>query len=315
MTRKYCCRCGQPAQPTMLLCTACGHRSFQPAPLAPAPQNTPTTRPGAAGSPALARQAQQSSKRNGTGSVPLVQARLMSRPVIAGLTLFSLLAFMLLLSGGDKVADVAVNLTPFGNDRALAEGNAEFKKAVHASLPAEDPLARQVSAIGERLVAAIPDGTPFTYRFHVIPDKVVNAFAVPGGDIFIHGGMIELAGTPAQLAAVLAHEIQHVEQRHGLRSVYRQVGRFAMFSMVLGIFGDNSAGLFTQLSVLKHSRALESEADLRGLKLMYAAGFPREAMVDMLNGLARQGGGPPTWLSSHPDTVDRAQTVASARLP
>ena len=254
--------------------------------------------------------------RLNVGSIPLVQGRLLSRPAIFGLTLAVLLIFLVLLSGTDQMADVAVRLTPFADERRLSEADEGVRKAMQASLPPEQPLAREVNAIGQRLVSAIPGGTPFAYRFHVLPGSDVNAFCrARWRTCSSTKGIIQLAGSRERVAAVLAHEIQHVEQRHGLRSLYRSAGRMAMFSMVLGLFGDQSAGLLTQLSGLKHSRELETEADLRGLKLLHSAGYPREAMVTMLETLALQGNSAPTWLSSHPDSAQRARAVAAAPLP
>jgi predicted Zn-dependent protease len=85
--------------------------------------------------------------------------------------------------------------------------------------------------------------------------------------------------------------------------------------MLLGIFGTDTAVGVAKLGMLKHSRERESEADLLGLKLLFAAGFPREAMVDMLNGLAKHTGISLVWLSDHPDSGARARAVAAATLP
>jgi predicted Zn-dependent protease len=249
------------------------------------------------------------------GSVPLVQARLLSRTWISGLLAAVALLFLGMIAGGDMVADAAVNVTPYAHEREITQRSDQFRRMTANSLPALHPLTKRITAIGERLVQAIPGGTPYRYRFHVMPGSLVNAFALPGGEVFIYEGLIDLAGSEDAIAAALAHEIQHVEQRHGLRSVYRGLGRMTMFSMMLGIFGDDAPGLLSRVSVLKHSRALESEADILGLKLLHAAGIPKEGMVRLLNALASHDHDAPLWLSDHPDTRDRARAVAEVHLP
>jgi predicted Zn-dependent protease len=249
------------------------------------------------------------------GVVPLVQAKRLSRALILGLTACVIAVFGLLMVGGDTAAEVAVNLTPYSKDIEITQNDAQFKAWVSAKLPDEHPIAQKVEVIGQRLVAAIPGGTPFQYRFHVLPVGDVNAVAFPGGDVFVFAGIFDVADTNDKLASVLAHEIQHVEQRHGLRGHYRAVSRVTLFGMLLGIFGTDTAVGVAKLGMLKHSRERESEADLLGLKLLFAAGFPREAMVDMLNGLAKHTGISLVWLSDHPDSGARARAVAAATLP
>lgn len=308
MTKKFCAQCAEPTELTMRICVKCGHRNFvstatqiRVAPTAVAPRV-----PVVPATPA---------NRIRVGVVPLVQAKRLSRPLIFGLTACVIALFALLMVGGDTAAEVAVTLTPYSRDIEFGQSSEDFQTALKASLAPEHPLVRRVDEIGQRLVAAIPGGTPFQYRFHVIPSNSINAFALPGGDIFVLTGILEVADTAEKLAAVLAHEIQHVEERHTLRGHYRAVSRVTLFGMLLGIFGSDTAVGVAKLGLLKHGREQESEADLRGLKLLYAAGIPREAMVDMLNGLAAHGGSGLVWLSDHPDSADRARAVATAPLP
>jgi predicted Zn-dependent protease len=235
--------------------------------------------------------------------------------VLAGILAATVGVFLFLVFSGDTLADMAVAMTPTEQDRMVTEKHVEFQQALKESLSADHPLSRKVSAIGTKLVQAIPGGTPYTYRFHVVPNRAINAYAFPGGEIFINLGMISLMTSDEQLAAVLAHEIQHVEQRHFRHGFYRGISRSILFSMALGIFGDNTADALAEFSILGHGRAQESQADLLGLKLLYGAGLPRAGMVDMLNLLAEQGGNGLTWLSTHPDSRDRATAVARQPLP
>ena len=305
MTPLHCTRCGLETAPTMRICPQCGHRSF-----APAAQPQPVT------TPAMQIRPAPTARSAPTGApVPLHQARLLSRPAIALILGLTLLVFAFIGLGGDVIADMAVSVTPVKADREVTEQSAEYQSAIKASLGEDHPLARKVSAMGERLLQAIPGGTVHSYNFHVVPDRVINAYAFPGGEIFIHAGLIKLMTEDEQIAAVLAHEIQHVEQRHYRHGAYRQVSRTVLFSIILGIFGDDTADALAGFSILSHSRAQESEADLRGLKLLNAAGLPRSAMVDMLKLLAAQGDGGISWLSTHPDSRERARAAAREPLP
>ncbi len=108
--------------------------------------------------------------------------------------------------------------------------------------------------IGGRLT----QGSRYQYKFHVALDKSVNAFAMPGGFVVVHTGLIQLAESPEELAGVLAHEIQHVEQRHSLRAMAQSLGLYAVLSLLVG---DTSglASLGGDLLKLKFSRNHETE--------------------------------------------------------
>lgn len=302
----------------MLICINCGSRSFLPANVTSSHNLNQSVYGSSQKQPSIgvnAKAAAIPNHRLRVGVVPLVQAKHLSRPVVIGLVSFVIVLFLLLIAGGDTLADVAVNLTPTSNDREKGRQSDEYKTAANASLPAHHQFSKEINEIGQRLVSAIPGGTSHQYSFNVIPSDEVNAFAMPGGDIFVFTGLLKLVGTKDQLAAVLAHEIQHVENRHSMRAHYRALGRVGLFTMLFGIFGDGSAVQITQISLLKHSRTLETDADLSGLKLLHAAGIPREAMVKSLTSLASQGGsGLPAWLSDHPDGTSRVRAVATAPL-
>ncbi len=292
----------------MLICIHCGNRGFLPT------NATSSNISNRIVNGVTAKPATALNHRLRVGVVPLVQAKLLSRPVVIVLVSCVLFLFVLLMVGSDTLADLAVDLTPHSKDQEYGRQSSEYKEALNSSLPSSTQISQEVEEIGKRLVSAIQGGTPFQYTFHVIPSDGINAFALPGGDIFILTGLIRQAGTKDQVAAVLAHEIQHVEKRHGIRKYYRSLGRVGMFSLVFGIFGDNTAMPITQLSILRYSRSLETDADLQGLKLLHAAGIPREAMVEMLSGLDEQSRGVSVWLSDHPDSKRRALAVANAPL-
>ena len=162
----------------------------------------------------------------------------------------------------------------------------------------------------------------------VFRDPTANAFALPGGKIGVHTGILPVASTPGQLAAVLGHEVGHVIARHGNERVSQgfvtQYGIAALGEAISGkgAQGGNQGlavgllGLGAQFGVLlPFSRKHESEADLIGLGLMARAGFdPREA-VALWKNMAKSGGGqPPEFMSTHPSHETRISDI-EANLP
>ena len=312
----HCRRCATPGPLTLRICPHCGSRDFiRPGEPVKADPSHGASAAAAPAAPAVATHTSAHAPSVPRRTVPLHQARLLSRPIVLAILGTTLAIFLFLLAGGDLLADMAVALTPIEEDRQVTAKNDEYLAALKKSLPESHPLARRVAAIGNKLVQSIPDGTVYNYRFHVVPTKMVNAYAFPGGEIFIHTGLMSIMTSEEQIAAVLAQEIQHVVRRDYLHSAYRGVSRGVLFSVNLGVFADSTPDLLSEFTILSHSRSQESEADLRGLKLLHAAGWPRSAMVDMLNQLAEQGDGGLTWLSTHPDSRDRAAAVAREPLP
>lgn len=171
------------------------------------------------------------------------------------------------------------------------------------------PANAAVEAIGQRL----SQGSAYTYRWYVARDPSINAFAIPGGVIVVHSGLIEAAKTPEQLAGVLAHEVQHVEQRHSLKAMAQSLGTMAALGLV---FGDVSglAQIAASLSQLSYSRDAEREADRRGLDSLRRARIDPAGMVAMFATLAKQNEGltPPAMLSSHPATEERMERLRTA---
>lgn len=159
-----------------------------------------------------------------------------------------------------------------------------------------------VASIGTKLT----QGSRYSYRWFVARDLSINAFAMPGGTVVVHTGLIEAAKTPEELAGVLAHEVQHIEQRHSLRAMAQSLGTMAALGMV---FGDVSgiAQIAASLSQLSYSRDAEREADARGLAVLKAAAIDPQGMVRMFETLSKESEGlnPPAMLSSHPATAER----------
>lgn len=165
---------------------------------------------------------------------------------------------------------------------------------------------RAVEAIGARLVPQ----SAYPYRWHVVRDATLNAFAVPGGIIVVHSGLIEAADSADELAGVLAHEVEHVERRHSLKAMVQQAGLRLALAAIVGDIGlaGTAAG---QLSGLSFSRDSEREADEHGLERLVAAGFDPQGMLRLFAKLDAGNAGitPPAWLSSHPATPERIEQL------
>ncbi len=194
-------------------------------------------------------------------------------------------------------------------------------------LPESDPIVRYVQRLGERLAAHAP-GEKWPYSFHVINQKEINAFALPGGAIFVNLGTIQAADNEAQLAGVLAHEISHVVQRHGTRAASKQMAAQLPLALIGGVMGNTTLSRAAQLGIsfgigsyfLKNSRQSESEADLLGTDIMYDAGFDPHQMAVFFTKLQEQSGkqgAVAQFLSDHPDPGNRAGAVSQevATLP
>lgn len=238
--------------------------------------------------------------------------------VIAGLLCAVAFAALSLLKSGEALAGFAAKRTSVDAEQHLVESVVAENSG--QAVPDHDADARSVTALGQRLVQALPSSSPYRihYRFQVIDTDDINAFALPGGAIFVHRGLLShLDRRPELVAAVLAHEIQHVELRHGLKNLYQSMTVSALTLWTFGLSSDFGSALTDNLINTRHSRKLEREADERALGLLTAAGFSPEAMPKALIRLAtaRQGWQPPAWLSTHPDPEDRAWALKSRRSP
>src|SRR5438270_9378395 len=172
-----------------------------------------------------------------------------------------------------------------------------------------------VERIGQRLVAAIPpefQHPEFHYYFKVVNASDINAFALPGGPMFVNRGMIEAARTEGEMAGVMAHELSHVALRHGTAQATKaqkyQVG--AGVAGILGsIFGGPGLGQLAQapfaISFLRFSREYETEADLLGARIMANAGYDPRDLANMFRTIEAQGGGGGGFLSDHPSPAIR----------
>lgn len=191
-----------------------------------------------------------------------------------------------------------------------------------------DPfLTEYVTHVGKRLVSAREaqeSGFPFT--FEVVADPSINAFALPGGPMFINTGLLKAVDNEAQLAGVMGHEMSHVILRHGTNQASKS--KLIELPAVLGsqMAGGSMVGQLTQLGIglgansvlLKFSRSAESQADLMGSHLMAEAGYNPVEMARFFEKLNAEGGSrAPQFFSDHPNPDNREKAIEQEvqRLP
>lgn len=181
------------------------------------------------------------------------------------------------------------------------------------------PVADWVQRVGAKLVTV--SDPEFEYSFHVIDSPEINAFALPGGHIYVYTGLRRIVKTDDELAAVLAHEITHSEKHHYAKQSKKSNDRGALLtiaSILVGLPGiaQTAVGILDASMSAKYSREHEYEADREGLLRMKRAGYKPEAMADVLDRLASQDDlhGIDRWMSSHPEGKKRVATIR-AMLP
>src|SRR5580704_2505809 len=190
----------------------------------------------------------------------------------------------------------------------------------HLPLCNDPKVDQYLTTLGMRLVSKLPTrGFEYPWEFHCVNDKAINAFALPGGYVFVNRGAIEAADNEGQLAAVMAHELSHVALRHGTNQVTKAEWAQGIFSIASGIFGDSTGGeLLTTLGafaaggvLLRYSRTAESQADVMGTQVLYDAGYDPRAMAQFFEKLEQESKGkyPPEFLSDHPSPERRVERV------
>jgi predicted Zn-dependent protease len=191
--------------------------------------------------------------------------------------------------------------------------------------PDRDPRAALVQQVGQKLVQSGPAAkSPYAqnFQFHLLDDELVNAFALPGGQIFITTTLFDQLDNEAQLAGVLGHEIGHVIHRHGAEHMAKgQLGQSIVGAVAVGASGEDGAGRFAgvaaamanQMLQLSYSREAESESDSTGIDYMVKAGYNPRAMVGVMKILQKASGGRGgvEWTQSHPLPENRIQEIAA----
>lgn len=205
----------------------------------------------------------------------------------------------------------------------------QMAQQMGGEVPERDPEAREVDRVGQRLVqqsdASKPED-PYRehFEFHLLADdRTVNAFALPGGQIFITRALYEKLQNEAQLAGVLGHEMGHVINRHSAQQMAKgQLGQLLTSAVAVGASDPDhrgrgqmaaaAAAMANKMMQLRYSRGDESEADSYGLRYMAQAGFNPEAMLGVMRILKKVGGasGTPEFLLTHPLPENRLEDIA-----
>ncbi|MBK9293826.1 MAG: M48 family metalloprotease [Oligoflexia bacterium] len=184
-----------------------------------------------------------------------------------------------------------------------------------------------VKSLGARMVAQGIDNAPFEYKFHVVDSKEINAFAIPGGYLYVNLGLLKEADNEAELVGVLGHEIGHVVHRHGTKRMsdatllqLAAVGAAKATGNDNGQYVGLGVMLFGQAGILKYGRNAELEADRTGVDILYRTGYDSVGIVSFFQKLQKienekgvRRGGLATLLSTHPPTHDRIEQANNYR--
>lgn len=169
-----------------------------------------------------------------------------------------------------------------------------------------------LDALGKRLASYAP-GYKFPYQYRCVNDENINAFALPGGFIYINRGVIEAADDEAQLAGVMAHETSHVALRHGTNQVSKAeawripLGLLGPAGGLGGLIGQVGAGFTLNSIILKYSRDDETQADVLGTQILYDAGYDPRALAQFFEKIEAESKGkePAQFFSDHPNPGNR----------
>ena len=169
-------------------------------------------------------------------------------------------------------------------------------------------IQQYVSNLGKELINS-SDSRDIPFTFQVVASDEVNAFATPGGFVYVTTGLLKTAENRAQLASVMSHEIAHINEKHGVKNLKQAVAAQGIANTV-GVDSNTLAQIAYQITVdLPQSRSFEYEADSSGLKILQQAGYPAEAFANFLTKL-KGGGGTPEFLRTHPSSEDRVEAIS-----
>jgi len=214
--------------------------------------------------------------------------------------------------------DVGKGVNFYSIEKEIAMGKRYAQEVERQAKIVDDPvISEYVNRVGQNLARNSDVKIPVTVK--VIDSDEVNAFALPGGFMFVNTGLILRADTEAELAGVMAHELAHVAARHGTRQVTRgQIINLASIPLIFmggwtGYGIRQGASLLIPMGFLKFSRGFEKEADLLGLQYLYKAGYDPSAFIDFFEKLLaaekRKPGTMAKVFASHPPTGDRIKNA------
>lgn len=224
---------------------------------------------------------------------------------VGGITAACLLSVVLVWWQYDRVISwVADHVTV---DKELQLGNSVLAQIRTEGDVIDKGLAvKTIQDIGNRLTK----GSRYKYQWFVKQDKSINAFALPGGIVIVHSALLEKVDNANELAAVLAHEVQHIEQRHALKNMINSFGWATVLMVVLGDVNTATAVIIHQVGQMYFSRDIEDEADRLGFQALIHAKISPAGMVTFFQKLEHLPGAEiPAWISSHPATPERVKTI------
>lgn len=201
-------------------------------------------------------------------------------------------------------AEKAIVLVPVETEIALGESITE-------NLTGEAMTNDSVNFYLEQFVKQLELDKTYPIKVKVLLSEEINAFAVPGGNIFIYSGLLEKLESPEELVALIGHEVTHVTERHSLKSIMRTLASSLLFTILLG----DASGIASQADQFKqmdYSRELETEADKNGLDLMVKNKVQPDGMIRLLQILKKENEETPQlmkYLSTHPETEERIKSV------
>lgn len=234
-----------------------------------------------------------------------------------GIPLVILIFWFVFTSGSQKV----ISWIPIEVDVELGElviGDHLANDTIHQGKITSETLRSIVTRLAPH--AANVD---FNYRIEILKQDSVNAFAVPGGMIHIHRGLIDTIDGPSELVGVIAHEMAHVSLRHGLKVIINQVGIDQMTDLVVGSASDRMGAFLPVISRLRsrgYSRLLEREADEEAVRMLGEAQLPISGLVEFLSRLEKERKNQPAvletlsgWDSTHPELKERIALIEEAQ--
>jgi beta-barrel assembly-enhancing protease len=252
------------------------------------------------------------------------RGRLLAALVVAAIALFTYFGSSVFNPITEETQHVA-GITP-EQEVALGLQAAPEMAQQFGGLDPDAGAQQRIDAIGERLVSrSVASRSPYQFEFHVLDDpETINAFALPGGQIFITEGLLRQLETVGQVAGVLGHEIGHVVARHGAEHIAKQqLTEGLTGAAVLATYDPSDpssrssaavAAMIGQLVNMRFGRQDELESDRLGVRLTSEAGYDPRSMIALMKILegSSQGNRPPEFFSTHPNPENRIQRIQEA---
>ena len=231
-----------------------------------------------------------------------------------------------LVAGQGLAVGTAPKLPDPGNPQMNSEQQKQLGLQVAAEVYKQMPVlsdssleTQYIQKLGKRLAATIPPERSWPFQFHVIAQKEINAFALPGGSMFVNIGTIQAADNEAELAGVMAHEMAHVYMQHSAKQ-QEKASLLGGLAGIAGAIAGKMSGTWGTLAqsgiqigagtiMLKYSRGDEAQADAVGAIILWKAAYTPEALADFFVKMEKLGSSGPQFLSDHPNPGNRRAAI------